>query len=76
MEEFFYGKEDIDIIEKMIASETDDWLGKFSRGELQGNLMLPYVTLYYMCQDQVRMIKEYTEYIKDIEITCKKTNLH
>lgn len=67
MKKYGIGKKDVEYIERMIASEKYDWLGKFGRGELQGNLMLPYVTLYYTCQDQVRMIKEYTEYIKQIE---------
>ena len=55
-------------IAKWIVDENHDWLGKFSRGELQGNLMLPYVILYYTMQDQIRMIKEYTEYIKKITL--------
>lgn len=53
-------------VAKWIEDETCDWVGKFGRGELQGNLMLPYVTFYYTIQDQVRMIREYKEYIKRI----------
>jgi hypothetical protein len=62
------GKKNVELVEKWIADESYDWLGKFNRDELQGNLMLPYVTLYYLCQDQIRMIKEYTEYIKKLEL--------
>ena len=61
------GKKDVDLIEKMISDESKDWLGKFKRGELKGNLMMPYVLLYYAIQDQIRMIKKYTELIGKIE---------
>ncbi len=72
MKKYGNGKKDIEYIEKMIADEKYDWIGKFGRGELQGNLMLPYVILYYTCQEQVGMIKKYTEYIKNIETVDNK----
>lgn len=56
----------IECISKDIANENYDWLDKFQRGELKGNSMLPYVMFYYSIQDQVRMIREYTDYINQL----------
>lgn len=56
----------IDGISKDIANENYDWLDKFHRGELTSNSMLPYVIFYYSIQDQVRMIKEYMDYIDQL----------
>lgn len=55
-------------VSKEIANESNDWLGKFEKGELQGNLMIPYVLLYYNIKDQIRMIKKYLAYMKEIEL--------
>ena len=60
------GSRNIKMIENMLSNESLDWLVKFKRGELEGNLMLPYVILYYNIQDQIRIIKEYTEYVNEI----------
>ena len=54
----------IDSVEKTIADENEDWVEKFGRGELKGNLMLPYVILFFAVHDQVRMIKEYSEIVE------------
>jgi hypothetical protein len=62
------GKEVIDKISTMIADKSEDWIGKLNRGELQGNIILPYVLLFCTIQGQVRMIKEYTDLIKKIDI--------
>lgn len=53
----------IDCISRDIANESHDWLGKFERGELKSHSILPYVQFYYCIQDQVRMLKEYKDYI-------------
>ena len=53
-------------ISEWISDETEDWLGKYQRRELTGNLMLPYVILYYSIQDQMRMIKEYKRLIEKL----------
>ena len=67
MKKYGVGKKNTDMVAKMLADEYDNWLGKFGRGELQSNLMLPYVTLYYHIQDQVRVIKDCTDYVKELE---------
>lgn len=53
-------------ISKLISDEKTDWLEKFQRNELQGNIMFPYVMFYYNIQNQARILKDYTDYIKTL----------
>lgn len=56
-----------EFVSKLIADESNDWLGKFKRGELKGNLMMPYVMFFFTIQDQTRMIKLYMDYIAKLD---------
>lgn len=58
-----------EVVSEYIAEEKYDWLGKFKRDELKGNMMFPYVVFYYNIQDQMRLLQEYSEYIGNLE--CK-----
>ncbi len=49
-----------------IADDSADWLKKYSRGELVGNLMLPYVVLYYHLKDQAKIVKNYLGYVDNL----------
>lgn len=54
-------------VSSMISDKNSDWLGKYARGELSGNLMLPYVIFYYNVQDQIRLLKKYLDYLKTLD---------
>lgn len=56
-------------VSEQISNEAYNWTEKFQRGELNGNLMFPYVLFYYTIQDQVGLLKKYTDYIKNLDCT-------
>ena len=68
-------EDQVELIEKIIADESQDWMAMFGRGELQGNLMLIYVTLFILLQDQSRMLKEYREYINGLREMERKRKM-
>ena len=55
-----------DTIQKYIADESEDWVGKFDRDELGPNMMIPYVLLFKLLQSEAACIVEYFEEIKKI----------
>lgn len=50
-------------IASYIADEKNDWLEMFQQGKLKSNIMLPYVLFYYSIKGQVRLIKDYMDYM-------------
>lgn len=55
-----------DEVAAMISDETHEWLLLYQRGELTSNIMLPYVCLYYLIQNEMKLIKEYKNYMNNI----------
>ena len=63
----FGPKKSFEEISKWIADEKELWIEKYEKGELKGcNIMYPYVMLYFGIQEQVRILKEYRDYISTL----------
>ncbi|SEB07492.1 hypothetical protein SAMN02910384_03330 [Pseudobutyrivibrio sp. ACV-2] len=55
------------ISEYIRDEEKHNWIEKFKKGELNGNIMLPYVVFFYKVQDQVSMISKYKDLIDKLK---------
>ena len=65
----FGGKKSSEEISNWIADEKELWLEKYEKGELKGyNIMYPYVMLYFGIQKQVRILKEYSDYVSTLYV--------
>ncbi|WP_297571301.1 hypothetical protein [uncultured Helicobacter sp.] len=64
----YFGKEKmIDIAMKYIKDPSHDWLGKLQRGELDSNMMVPYVQLYKLLKIETELIKKYKDYMATLD---------
>lgn len=56
-----------EICAKNIADDEEhDWVGKYERGELGNNIMLPYVIFYLQIQKECKLLTEYKKSISEI----------
>ncbi|WP_300706583.1 MULTISPECIES: hypothetical protein [Helicobacter] len=64
----YFGKEKmIDIAMKYIKDPSHDWLGKLQRGELDSNMMVPYVQLYKLLKIETELIKKCKDYMATLD---------
>lgn len=57
-----------DFISEYIANETKDWVSMMDRGELQGNVLIPYVMLYKALKEEALLINQYLCLIEEYRI--------
>lgn len=53
----------IKTIEEYIGDSSYEWVKKGKQGELNGNLMLPYVQLYELLKIEISLLIQYKQYI-------------
>ena len=58
-----------EIVMKSIKDTSYDWVLKEQKGELDSNLMMPYVQLYKLLKDEMKLIQCYKDYIEHDLIT-------
>ncbi len=59
-------KQMTETIMECIKEASYDWVGKGQRGELNSNMMLPYVQLYSLLKIEIELIGSYKKYIANI----------
>ena len=50
-----------------IKSNSDDWVKMFDMGQLQSNIMFPYVLLYKKLKKEIELFNEYQKYIEELK---------
>lgn len=60
------GKQMTETIMEYIKEPSYDWVGKGQRGELNSNMMLPYVQLFNLLKIEIELIGSYKNYIANI----------
>ena len=61
------GKQMTETIMEYIKDTSHDWVGKGQKGELNSNMMLPYVQLYSLLKIEIELIGNYKNCIANIE---------
>lgn len=56
----------VNTIERLLADESEDWVGMFERGELQNHLMIPYVILFFLLQEERKLLNEYMRCMENL----------
>lgn len=56
-----------EIVEEYIKDSSNDWVNKWREGELNGNIMMPYVILYNLLISEINLIIKYRDYIRDMK---------
>ena len=57
-----------EMIAKYIVDDTNNWVGRYHSGELNSNIMIPFVMLYDMLKSEGELISKYREEIKTVNI--------
>ncbi len=55
-----------DLAVEMIKDENKDWVEKFKKGTIGGNIIVPYVGLYIMLGREAEVIEKYRKYVSEI----------
>lgn len=61
------GKTLSETISEYIKSNSNDWVKMFDMGELQSNIMLPYVLLYKRLKREIELFNEYQKCIEQLK---------
>lgn len=63
----FDNEKSVDTISQYIKDEDNyNWVQKYKQGQLSGNVMTPYVTLFFLLKNEGKIIMEYQQLINSL----------
>lgn len=67
-EKLYAGQKKISEMAKdAIADSSYNWVEKVNNGEVTSNIIIPYVQLYELLKEEIRILELYKDYIAKIE---------
>lgn len=56
-----------DFVMKELKEPSNDWVGMFDKGELDSNMMIPFVQLYKLIKKEAELLDKYKTYVSRLE---------